>query len=62
MTRNIGRTDQIIRIVSGIAISAIGYYAKSWWGLVGLALLLTGFIGFCPLYYLLHISTRKKEA
>lgn len=60
MTTNVGSADKIIRIVLGLAIIVIGYLNESWWGLVGLVPLLTAFVGFCPAYSLLGISTIAK--
>ncbi len=59
MKQNIGSTDKIIRIILGIVIAALGYYYKSWWGLVALVPLITAFISFCPLYPIFGISTKK---
>lgn len=61
MKQNVGSTDKIIRIVLGIVIAAIGYYYKSWWGLVALVPLLTAFISFCPIYTIFNISTKKEK-
>ena len=61
MTRNIGRTDKIVRVIAGIVIAALGIYFKSWWGLIALVPLLTAAIGNCPLYVPFKISTIKKK-
>lgn len=60
MTTNVGSADKIIRIILGLAIIVIGYLNESWWGLVGLVPLLTAFLGFCPAYFLLGVSTKAK--
>ncbi|MCS7064787.1 MAG: DUF2892 domain-containing protein [Fimbriimonadales bacterium] len=57
MTCNIGRVEQAIRILIGIAILAAGWYYQSWWGLIGLIPLLTGIVRFCPLWRVLGISS-----
>jgi hypothetical protein len=57
MQCNIGRVEQIIRIVIGLVILGAGWYYKSWWGLIGLIPLVTGFVRFCPLWRVLGIST-----
>ncbi len=58
MKKNIGRTDRTIRIVAGLLILGIGLgYFHSMWGLIGLLPLTTAFIGFCPAYPLLGMST-----
>ena len=61
MTCNIGKTDKIIRVIAGVVIAVLGFYFKSWWGLLAIIPLLTAFVGFCPLYVPLKISTNKKK-
>jgi hypothetical protein len=63
MTCNIGKIDKIVRVIVGVAIAVLGFYFKSWWGLLALIPLLTAAIGFCPLYVPFKISTvgKKKE-
>ena len=60
MKKNIGTLDKGIRIVLGIAIIAFGIYTQSWWGLVGLVPLLTAFMGWCPAYNLIGVSTDRR--
>lgn len=66
MKINEGQTDRIIRIVLGIVLLILGIavVATGWleWILVivGAILLVTGIVGFCPLYALLKINTLKK--
>lgn len=57
MQRNVGNTDRIIRLLAGLVIILLGLYFGSWWGLVGLVLLATAAIGWCPLYVLFGLST-----
>lgn len=57
MTANIGTVDRVIRVVLGLAILAVGYYCKSWWGLIGLLPLLTAIVRFCPAYLPFHLNT-----
>ncbi|MDD5669659.1 MAG: DUF2892 domain-containing protein [Candidatus Omnitrophica bacterium] len=61
MKKNVGGGDTFIRIILGLGIIGAGIYFKSWWGVIGLIPLLTGLIGFCPLYKLLGISTCGKK-
>lgn len=61
MKLNVGKTDKIIRIVLGIVIGALGFYLKSWWGLIGIVLIGTALINWCPLYFPFKISTRKSK-
>ncbi|MBZ9692402.1 DUF2892 domain-containing protein [Clostridium botulinum] len=57
MKCNIGRTEQIIRIVIGISIVLIGLYFRNWWGIIGLVPIITGSIRYCPISNILGIST-----
>lgn len=62
MKKNIGATDKWIRIVAGIVLLALIFVIKSdwrWLGLIGVILLGTAFLNFCPIYKLLGISTNK---
>lgn len=43
--------ERIARIIVGILIIAgVWSFYSSWWALLGLIPLITGLIGFCPLY------------
>ncbi len=61
MSKNIGSPDKIVRYILGIVILALGYYYKSWWGLVGIIPLGTALLGWCPAYLPFRFSTEKKE-
>jgi hypothetical protein len=59
---NTGRLDRAIRLVLGLVV--LGLYGASepplkYFTLLGLPLLATGLSGFCPLYRVLGISTRR---
>lgn len=56
--KNAGTTDRVIRVVLGLLIlSTVVMGPQTYWGLVGLIPLLTGLIGYCPLYQILGFST-----
>jgi len=61
MTTNEGKIDRVMRIVVGVILIAAGFYLQGTWGIVlgvvGLIPLLTGLIGWCPLYALFKIDT-----
>jgi len=57
MVTNVGGADRVLRIVGGVVALAAGLYLKSWWGLVGVPLLLTGLIRWCPAYLPFGLST-----
>lgn len=58
MTTNEGKWDRALRIAAGLAL--IGLAATGtvgWWGYLGVVPLLTGAVGFCPLYTVLGLDT-----
>lgn len=57
MTRNMCRRDRYVRIAVGVLILAAGIWLQTWWGLLGLVIVVTGLVGFCPVYRLLGFST-----
>lgn len=57
---NIGAVDRALRIIVGLVLVALVFVGpKTAWGWIGLVPLLTAFIGFCPLYVLLGVRTRR---
>lgn len=62
MNKNVGGIDKTLRIILGIIIIALGVVNGSLLGLIGIIPLLTGIIGWCPLYIPFKInSSCKKE-
>ncbi len=55
--------DRIVRVLVGLALLAVGFgglVAAPWgivMGVVGLIPLITGLVGFCPLYRLFNFHT-----
>jgi hypothetical protein len=61
MRTNESRLDRGIRLVLGVVLLALVFVGpKTLWGLVGLVPLVTGAVGFCPLYRLLGIDTNRQ--
>ena len=60
MKANVGSTDRIIRFILGAVIIVLGFYFKSWWGVVGIVPILTATLNFCPAYSLIGVSTKTK--
>jgi hypothetical protein len=66
LSRNLAKTDRAIRV--GIGALALVLALAGWLpGLTGLAVLsfawvpiLTGLVGWCPVYTLLGVSTRRR--
>lgn len=60
---NVGGIDRILRIVVGLAIFSLVFIGpQTPWGWLGLVPLLTGAIGFCPVYPLIGFSSCKKAS
>ncbi|NCU11436.1 MAG: DUF2892 domain-containing protein [Sphingomonadaceae bacterium] len=58
MTRNVGQTERVIRIILGLVLlgmAAMGQYTP--WTWLGIVPLLTGLIGWCPPYAMFGINT-----
>ena len=63
MTRNIGDTERVLRIIVGLALLSLVFFGpETGWGFLGLIPLVTGLVGWCPPYAMLGISTRKKKS
>lgn len=60
-TQNEGGLDRAFRIVAGLLLILAGYVSGGTWGIVlyviALVPLLTGVIGWCPLYRVFKINT-----
>jgi len=55
---NEGTLDRTLRVIGGLAILSLTVIGPhTLWGLVGAVPLLTGLVGFCPLYRVLSIRT-----
>jgi sulfite exporter TauE/SafE len=65
MGKNVGTVDRVLRIVAGLVLIAyaLGFIAPDTgynvWGWIGVVPLATAFIGFCPAYRLIGVSTCK---
>jgi hypothetical protein len=59
--RNIGPIDRAIRVVVGIVLLSLAFTGpQTAWGALGFIPLITAMVGWCPLYSLLGISTRRR--
>jgi len=67
MKQNLGGVDRGIRIVMGVALVLVGLLVPMGGTvrivcfLAGLIAILTGLLGFCGLYTLLGIDTRRRR-
>ena len=58
---NVGGIDRLARIVVGGLIIVWALWAQSWFGIIGVVVLLTGVFRFCGAYTLFKFSTTEDE-
>jgi hypothetical protein len=69
---NLGHLDRILRVLAGAALVVLPF-ATGWavwtsaaplWGSirVGVVLIATAAVGFCPIYALLGLSSKRRQA
>jgi hypothetical protein len=64
MSTNVGGMERMIRVVAGIAIlyfTLVAGLIPMPWGLIGIVPILTGSLGWCPMYLPFGISTMKNQ-
>jgi hypothetical protein len=60
---NVGKTDRLIRAIVGLFLILAALRNDSWlFGLIGLVLLGTAYLRYCPAYTAFDIKTNKDEA
>jgi hypothetical protein len=58
MSRNEGTLDRVLRVILGLVLISLVFVGpQTVWGWVGVVPLLTGLVGYCPLYSVLGIRT-----
>ena len=59
---NLGSFDRAMRLLLGLAALALVVTGpRTPWGYVGVVLLITATIGYCPIYAALGLSTRARS-
>lgn len=57
-----GTIDRVIRAIIGIGLICLVFVGpQTPWGWLGVALLASAFLSWCPIYILLEISTRSED-
>lgn len=58
MKLNVGGLDRALRVLAGLVLIALAVTGTvGLWGYIGIVLVLTGAVGFCPAYPILGINT-----
>lgn len=60
MKANVGGLDRAVRLLAGIGLLVWAVTGGPAWAWIGVVPLATGLVGFCPLYRMLGISTRRR--
>jgi len=64
MKANMGNTERVIRIIAGLALLSLLFILEGnvkYVGLIGLILLATAAVSWCPMWALLGINTCSTE-
>jgi len=66
LVKNVGSTDKSIRLIAGILLLGLGIFGLGLGGaggilasIVGIILIVTGVINFCPLFKIIGFSSLK---
>ena len=58
MLTNEGTLDRALRVIVGLVLISLAFVGpQTPWGWIGVVPLLTGIVGFCPVYRLIGLST-----
>jgi len=65
MKSNMGNADRVLKVIVGIVLVVVGFAVLNGTvgivvGVIGLIPLATGLIGWCPLYTLFNLKTKKQ--
>ncbi len=62
MKLNVGMVDKVLRIVAGLVLIGLTFTGTiGVWGWIGVVPLVTGVIGWCPLYQIIGASSRTSK-
>ncbi|RMD46100.1 DUF2892 domain-containing protein [Candidatus Pacearchaeota archaeon] len=59
MECNVGKTEQVVRVIIALVAAWLGYKYSAWWYVLTAVGILTAAMRFCPLTHLLGINTCK---
>jgi hypothetical protein len=63
MTRNVGGTDKLVRIIAGIILLVLAVMGIGTpWTYIGILPLATGLLNWCPAYTLFGINTCRTKS
>lgn len=56
-----GSQDKNIRLIIGAILLVIGFFSSFWLSIIGVVLIATSLMGFCPAYVPFKINTNKDK-
>ncbi len=59
--QNIGIADRIVRIILAVIFIIMGLALSSWWLILAVIALVTGIIGWCPIYAIFGCGTYPNQ-
>ncbi|HEY8531911.1 MAG TPA: DUF2892 domain-containing protein [Limnochorda sp.] len=67
MCQNVGKTDRILRVLAGLILALIAFFvfdgtARMITAVIGAVLILTGGVGYCPLYGIFRRGTAARQS
>jgi uncharacterized SAM-binding protein YcdF (DUF218 family) len=62
MLTNMNKADRLIRMAVSFIIAFSSLYFSALWAILGILILLTAIMGWCPIYALFHLSTAKEQS
>ncbi len=63
MLTNEGTLDRVLRVIIGVVLVSLVFIGpQTPWGWIGVLPIVTGTVGFCPLYRLIKLDTRRHAA
>jgi hypothetical protein len=61
MKCNIGKTERLIRVAAGLLLAVAGILSSGIWVILGVAVMATAIIGWCPVRAALGLSSCREE-
>lgn len=57
MKKNVGNIESLLRALIGAIILIAGIYYESWFSVIGLILVFSGTMSWCPIYKIFKLDT-----
>jgi len=57
LKKNVGYLDSVLRVLLGAIIVTAGFFFDTYWGFLGLILVFSGGVSYCPVYRMLGKET-----